>query len=384
MYNHITDQANKQKNKQSKGQTRKKTNNQTDKQANRQTSKMETVRKIENSTDFTYEKKKRTYSNVAKMISKSTQNECDIDDEYEKEEEYSTMMNIFIKLIFMIFESKNYNYDSVYIFGSIARMIATSRKIFNIKSDIDIYIGSSVDSFIEEIKERIKIMNLMHHKTSVFTKFVVENQKNINSRYSTNILGNYKYKLHYIDSKGRNGVIPVDFATGIISKPICSWELFKYNSDGCTLRYIKGKEYNYMEAINDIKHNKCIVYPPTEYYTTNGDPYIKRRIERYVKLIDKYPFVNFLPKWEEEDDISYKTIFPIKRISYKEKYGKDAECCICKKETDEDDDENEIHPDMILLTACNHIMCFNCTLEHVKICVNSMTHNCPICRSTLH
>jgi predicted nucleotidyltransferase len=332
---------------------------------------------------FICKTRNKSYANVAKMISKSTQCVSDIDDEYEEVEEYSTMINIFIKLIFMIFKN-SIRYDSVYIFGSIARMIATSQTTYHKKSDIDIFVACSVDLFIEEIKERIEIMNLMNHKTSVFTKFVVEKEKKNESRYSTDILGNFKYKLHYIDSKGRKGIIPVDFATGTITKPICSWEIFKYNLDGCTLRYIKGKNYNYMDAINDIKHNKCIVFPPTREKREGGDTYIKKRIERYIKLIDKYPFVNFLPNWEDEDDISEKTIIPIKRSSYKEKYGEYAECCICQKKQDEYDDDSEIHPNLILVTACNHTMCFNCTLEHVKIFSYSKKHRCPMCREFLH
>lgn len=292
--------------------------------------------------------------------------------------EFTDMVNIFIQMIWLM--SKRFG--DVYIFGSIARMIATNVEIYHPDSDIDVYVSKNIGIFIKEIKQMIKMFNLFDKKNLVFTKLTEVDVTT--TRYSNS--EHYICKLNYLDEYGKQKSIPIDIVTGIVHPPINSWEIFELREQGYTIRndiMLFDNTINFMSVVKQIMNREVLVFSSVSCKN------LEKTISRFKKLLIKYPDISFVPSWEHDDKLSKKRIIPISITKLQE----DTCCCICREKVNTfgsssdsgsgSDNTNEQIP-YLLKTHCTHLMCFNCISRLIENTPERENTKCPMCRRILH
>lgn len=275
-----------------------------------------------------------------------------------KSTDMTLIINMFIEMLWLMTGS----YEDVYVFGSVARMIATNAPVYE-NCDLDIHVDHNIDSFVIEIKKLIKIMNLNQKSTLTIKNFIKSDFKN--TIYPNSI--HYVFKLNYVNSIGKEKSFPVDIVSGIFLPPLNSWEIFQVRENGCTIRTDFPSSLNFMGAVKMVREKEILVFRGTESNFVNS-------VLRHISLIKKNPDAKFVPSWTINQDKAYKSVIPV----YIKKLSNDAMCCICQLNCQETNSHNKY----VFQSHCGHIICCECIINLIKH-TNGLRVPCPMCRSIM-
>jgi hypothetical protein len=293
------------------------------------------------------------------------------------EREFSKAMLYFLHVVLKISNRVDENYGSVYLFGSVARMLAAGDISIPMGTDLDIYIEKNINALLKDVNNFIDNLTMMDFNQTAIKSF--KRKSVVISDYG-DFITHYKYEL-MCEINHNKFSIDIDFVSGSIHRPLCSFEVFKYDLNGPSLR-VSSSQTSYFEELMRVKEENVLIYKSS----FNTIPFFKK-VERIDKLLAKYPSISFKRDWEDDDDKDDKSVFPINRVSYERETGNDAICCICQTPSSEVSDDTR-HKDFILETHCGHLMCFECANSFCNTIHENgrreRYHRCPMCRQHLH
>lgn len=325
------------------------------------TGNMDGVKELTNklpTLKVTEEKKVKEVKEVKEMKEDSTANVRTF------EEDYTYMVKIFMKMVWMISDLNKYG--SVEVFGSIARMVATCEKYFHTDSDVDIIVPNNMLLFIQKIEDMIKMNSIMMKFNGklpmTFTSCKFSEQCGI---YGKHIKGSLKF----LDSYLMSGEIPVDIVCTLDVKPTNSWEVFRLSTK--KIRMIPYADLSYYELVENVRSGIVTI--------SNGSKDILLVLQRFEKIVRKYPKVKFVL-----DEPESKNMCPIRS----DELSADTMCCICHEhpQSRSEEDLNDSVCSHMILTHCKHTMCFDCAIQLAKTTSdNGLNHavDCPMCRQRI-
>lgn len=291
--------------------------------------------------------------------------------------DYSYAIFYLLHLVLKISNRFNTDYGNVYIFGSVARMLAMGDTNIPFGTDLDIYVEKDMFLLLKDIEIFIDNLTMMNFNQTPIKSL---KKKGVVRADYGDLITHYQYEM-ICEINQKRFSIDIDFVSGRIHQPLCSFEVFKYNLDGPSLR-INTFQTSYFGELMRVKRGEVLMFKST----FNTIPFFKK-VERIDKLLAKYPSITFKREWDKDDSNDEKSVFPIHRVSYEKDTGKNACCCICQVPSNEVADDTR-HKDFILETHCGHLMCFECANTFCNTIdsrgMREIDHRCPMCRQYLH